>query len=33
MVESAEIGLSSFGRHALVYEFWSFIVVIEILYI
>jgi hypothetical protein len=30
-VESAEIGLSGFGRHALVHEFWYFIVVIYIL--
>jgi hypothetical protein len=30
-IESAETGLSGFGRHALVYEFWSSIIVIEIL--
>jgi hypothetical protein len=27
-VESAETGLPSFGKHALVHEFWYFIVVI-----
>jgi hypothetical protein len=30
-VESAETGLPGSDRHALVYEFWSFIVIIEIL--